>query len=1280
MNTDETYLRDLISDAELRSSLDGIHKAVSDMWGGVRHDLPFVVAHFTDHGPEHLARVASRIRQLLGAYKNRPFDDLELYVMLCGLYLHDIGMQCDFAAHPEVIDRAVELRHSLGLSSEDLTLVAGVEEREQGVLARKYHNFLSAAWISTSREAGKGLLSAATLSIPDPVVNEVMDVCIYHTKIDIMSCPKRFVNYPNLRKRFVAAILRFADELDIDYSRVSPPEIADETGMPEENKAYWYLHSHMSVAFNEDILIIRISLNPQDEREYGRRIEDRYIRGFIRKNQACLDVLWPNGIRLRMDETSSRVTGSYGVQPIPEKYLKVLAGATGTSAGVEPSAPKAGSDVESEAKVVDLLYAGLNECETVDDFVALLVLVTKIGPRVPSFTREVDSIRSQAWSTLQLLTAEDPQRAGLIIVRDLLPLCLDVSSPDEGETTAAITRYRNRLAEWLYSYPIPAIKDVRHGMVNALVICLQTPLVKEACWALTGIGFREDTISEPLWDVASSDDPDVRDTALSTLARLAYGEVERDRLLAAIESALLRKDFSIPLWGALNSFPDPRLVPMLQSTWLAEQPEGSDAQKPRYGLGLLAGIANAFQEDAQLQRDAWKIVQNYAAHHFDDVVGRLYLGSDVTPRFDTRGVVLYLISLASADEAHSYRLDLVCRRLIECVRPSQIATWSELSAGYTGGLYRLYSATCEDTGEAFTSQTEKGMLKELAWEVLLRARFPNLVTSDYLADCILTESSWSLRGDGLDWESCFRIDPLPPRLVHLVTEVFDEPGPAIHEYPVRKGAAQVLCSAANKDAFEALLAFGYTVEGQVLAFSVEALSEVALHLAATDREWVQQRLLDVALTGGALRHRQVAIGALETLADAGQFDTDGIASLGQLLDDKSLPLASRARVLNVIGLLSESVVQADIFDRVVMWARSDEPDLNVKALMALARWSKLTAYPDLMESRLGLVRSDDGWQWIEGFVPDSGILEVIGVLYRSKPPGFAAPLAASLATLRPLTLQEALQVIRWAHRSSGESAAPHALWEAIVSLVTAGDTGFVPLADCILAMSELDHDRFSQFDWRPLCDNWDATIRQVLADALGENNNATVAAREAAFVRLVDLTRDGDYRVRRSSYRGLSRLDHARFDGLCLAWATGPEVALRQRAAEACVWLESKEKALGTLAELSADVEPGPREAAVRARDERRRNTWATMYLEQVTNAEDESNQSILDRWAYASALAAVGNDDTMRELRSFARSRQHAPHVTHWLRRLHAEIRRQWTDTIKSHPKRGIYWDGSLT
>ena len=86
---------------------------------------------------------------------------------------------------------------------------------------RKNHHLLSAAWIDYLYEGNDPELSPAIKSLPYDLVDDLMDVCKFHSKLPINDCSDFFNDNSNSRKKMVAAFLRFADELDISNTRAN---------------------------------------------------------------------------------------------------------------------------------------------------------------------------------------------------------------------------------------------------------------------------------------------------------------------------------------------------------------------------------------------------------------------------------------------------------------------------------------------------------------------------------------------------------------------------------------------------------------------------------------------------------------------------------------------------------------------------------------------------------------------------------------------------------------------------------------------------------------------------------------------------------------------------------------------------------------------------------------------------------------------------------------------------------------------------------------------------
>src|SRR5262249_17763537 len=150
--------------------------------------------------------------------------------------------------------------------------------------------------------------------------------------------------------------------------------------------------------------------------------------------------------------------------------------------------------------------------------------------------------------------------------------------------------------------------------------------------------------------------------------------------------------------------------------------------------------------------------------------------------------------------------------------------------------------------------------------------------------------------------------------------------------------------------------------------------------------------------------------------------------------------------------------------------------------------------------------------------------------------------------------------------------------------------------------------------------------------------------------------------------------------------ALSDERALRVRAAESCAWLVpegEQEKSYETLFHLLAtDSEPEVRQAAMRTRQERRKRLWAQAYLTrmmQVTRAGALFNTDVLAAWPYAEALKRVGDDATLKTVRTALGTHGLPPHIRHWYQLILKETGEGWEKAMKKWPQPGNMWTGTL-
>jgi NACHT domain len=295
----EIQLLQGVKDDRLQTSLTLIRQAAEDIWAS---DAPRIIKDYTDHGIAHYERIAGFANSLLNANDGRPLSSRESYLLMAGIYLHDVGMQCDVVKFPEIQKRATALgAHFEAVFKSPRSSDYDVDEQKA---IRKNHQYLSAAWIDHAYRTGNSVLGVAAKSIPEELVDDVMDVCKHHTKVPITDCPTQFKFDQSNRKQLVAALLRFADELDIDSRRVSI-ETVKTFSLDPGNSIYWWIHNRTTISFSSrSVVSIVIRLSPADIMRHGQSIHVAFITEFQSKNRPVLTVLGQNGVPIVVSDDS----------------------------------------------------------------------------------------------------------------------------------------------------------------------------------------------------------------------------------------------------------------------------------------------------------------------------------------------------------------------------------------------------------------------------------------------------------------------------------------------------------------------------------------------------------------------------------------------------------------------------------------------------------------------------------------------------------------------------------------------------------------------------------------------------------------------------------------------------------------------------------------------------------------------------------------------------------------------------------------------------------------
>ena len=315
----ETGLRTNISDDHILS-LDLIRKATDIIWNG---DAVRIIHPFTAHDLEHSKRVADWAFTITKAYMGGGdlLSQLETYLLLAGIYLHDIGMQCDLNKWSSIKKIAEDRGATFTCDFNTVNSSAFTLEQQQET--RSKHHYLAAAWIEYAREKVSDTLHTASRSVPGVNVGDLMDICQYHSQLNIDDCPYEGLHIKTTRKRLVAAILRYADELDITDNRVDIDTVKV-FNLPCKSAFIWWLHNLTTITkITDHCLMLKVVMYTADFQKYGSLVKEHFIEGFRIKNQKIQNVFVDHNISLEIHGDSS-VEGDDHVEQLPAEVITVF--------------------------------------------------------------------------------------------------------------------------------------------------------------------------------------------------------------------------------------------------------------------------------------------------------------------------------------------------------------------------------------------------------------------------------------------------------------------------------------------------------------------------------------------------------------------------------------------------------------------------------------------------------------------------------------------------------------------------------------------------------------------------------------------------------------------------------------------------------------------------------------------------------------------------------------------------------------------------------------------
>jgi hypothetical protein len=933
---------------------------------------------------------------------------------------------------------------------------------------------------------------------------------------------------------------------------------------------------------------------------------------------------------------------------------------------------------------IQTLQMRLAQVETSEQVLALLQEVHNLIKENP--TKETYLLLEQSFRMLRDTTSDEPEEATRLMTEQLLPWLLTPNLPESASLVQSDCY--DILQEWINQYPDPMRHSLLQASLDSVITALRIQPSQPICWIISTLGYRRSDLVLELWYVVKEHDDTLGDTALRTLVRIGVQDPEQRRQVLDEFHHRIAKRITLPLLGGLSDLADTTSLPIITEC-LQHFSQATEEELPfarMLALGILADIADAHTTDSNIQQTIWNTVVSLYLSAPERYVTDIGLNSQMAPRCNdpriSQNLLQWLEHYSEDTERSTHTRYLFYLRLLECIRPQQLQgiPVSDVSPS----MRLLYQDAQQDTRNTSRWATHAMYAKERAWDVLLYLGEPKVLLKEMFQKAVVQETSGFVRQEILELLACFRWKRLPAQAITWITDRVDlSRETAAQELAFRRGAEHLARSAQTLEAFEALLAFGMTFQGEALRETANTLANVALGLVKRVEPGIVEKLVASLDKEKAERHRLAALQALLWIADSHLLPSEYLRQIIVALEEPERTDLERSYLVHILGSLSSKTLIPDLFERLQRLADSGQPHTVTSAIEELVHTGMLLKTPLLLEKYLPLHRIGAQWNCEPNPRMGYGAIGLICSLYTQDPNSLVPAMATLLVQGEGVTFSLVLRALNEVHTYQHHPLPDEVRLALRSRLENLGQrTLFDASSDLLRTSARLVPQTLVEWPWEKHGHVLDPETRTTLAEVLGDNMPASTQQQRT--LHLLRLTGDANFQVRRAAYRSLAQIAPMTLLQIGITWAYAPQMEWRRRAAEALNWLPPTEeyapiahRLLSTL--LAYDAEPLVRHALRYEQDEQQRRRWASDYLHLVRKVYGKSNKQRLLVWRYAHALAQIGNDTTITELQKDLDTQKLAPYERQWLSWMLKHLQEQWKKTVEKWPKAWFAWDGEF-
>jgi serine/threonine protein kinase len=464
--------------ASLQTRLNMIIQSVRNFW----EQAPYT--HFTNHGPSHSERIQhQKLAQLIQELpEEQSLNEDEIFIVSAAAWLYEIGMQCT-QLRP-VLD--FDYRPGVALSFEQLQQI------------RAHKHLLTYNMIRESASANDSSLYLGLPHPSDDYTPLIAEVCRWCSDEPLEQVPLQLpARGWMIRVRLLVALLRLADQLYIDSSRVNL-ELLRVANLSPDRVAQWWAYQYAQILpINRGQIRFHYSL-PSVHKPLLGHIRALIEPAFEQDKNPTMSYLWDYGLRL-IPQKQPNVIFEQQAGFLPEMSPGIV---NYLREHITPLTYDKGPEVEDEEKKVDeslllvldyenfLLQLGLEGYFPPTDEIGHL-LVTLLTEARDQYQCIVNGLAVGHWMRpdlvplarllearlYRLLTAENHEKSSEVMKRELSQLMetdppkkILLVSPDE-EIAAIIKRFTDRrhiVNAWISDLPEAAIYRIAARNVKSL--------------------------------------------------------------------------------------------------------------------------------------------------------------------------------------------------------------------------------------------------------------------------------------------------------------------------------------------------------------------------------------------------------------------------------------------------------------------------------------------------------------------------------------------------------------------------------------------------------------------------------------------------------------------------------------------------------------------------------------------------------------------------------------------------------------------------------------------